>query len=345
MSLLLDRLNISKSELEQFLINSELTHNKWVFHKNIDISKFFPIYRQIILDGFLPTACVSGVSINEFVYMRSVFNFASYNGITESILIIIKNLQSLIYPTTFKNNIILNNKLDCGDITSDDFSIVNEEKKYKPLTNNIYICHAIKPIRIKIRLTVNTGKNYMNVYNNNKEFIPIGTNHSLCNWINLSGFDDCTIYHKINNNINLDILKSMLINFMLDIESTEKIEKEETKLIEMQKIFEILYNKASKYGKAINSIKSVYYSELKRNEEYIKIKDEFFYESLKTEKLNRKLSLENEVYLNKLKFESQYFVSLFMRENEEKTAEYISGLSGVSFVSAKKISKLLHEYF
>lgn len=62
----LKRLNLSDHDLEDMLLNSEFTDKGWFFHGNLKVSMqdFYTVYREILLDGLMPTACVSGIGIS-----------------------------------------------------------------------------------------------------------------------------------------------------------------------------------------------------------------------------------------------------------------------------------------
>lgn len=114
--------------------------------------------------------------------------------------------------------------------------------------------------------------------------------------------------------------------------------------IDVRTIFENLYINLSRYGKAINSIKGIFYSEIDKCKEYGELKDNLFAEAVKADKLGRTLSAEHTAFIQKRNFEFSFLKTMFIQENILSTSAYLSGLPHVSQVSASEISAILHEY-
>lgn len=340
------RLEIEKNELEKILLNSDVTENGWFF-KNTDLDtvrEIYNFYRTAVLDGLIPFSAVTGISVNN-ISVKSVFDMTNYRGIKESLISISQNFGQLLFPPA-ENDIKLKSQKISGKITGRNLIFSDGSNEYKPLTDS-YICTASVPVKFNLRLSTGTGIRRTHEFSSdkkaNKKYVPVRPNFSLYRFIVVTGYSETAVYHRIINDIDLNALKSVIINFLLDKEVQPQPEVVNA-CVKVSDIFDSLYSRASVYGKAIKAVSEIYYSELKNDKEYTDINDQFFFENQKAEKLGRRLSDESEISIKKTSKEYEMFKDLFVRDSIDETAGYLSGIKRVSSKSAEILAGIIHEY-
>lgn len=343
MNELFNPLEVSDAELEEILINSKFENSKWSFDKvsNDFVSKFHRIYRTIVLDGLLPLGAISGISIGTFKN-SSVFDLTNYVGIKESLVEVMNNFSLLLFPPQnedIKIKCLINSR---GDVLSNSLTFIdNAQKIYFPITN-CYLFNVSKSVELDLRLSTGTGLNRISTKakdkNFNRKFLPIRVSYGLYKFINVVGYDKSNIYHSINNKLDCNILKSILINFILGEENQTEISHN------ISEIFNVLYSRISRYGKAINAIKELFYYELNSDTSYKEIRDNYFLEEQKSLEYGRNLSKDNIISIKKNNKEFDIFKDLFIRQNINETANHLAGIPKISNISAVKIAEILHEF-
>lgn len=343
MNKLFEQIGISDVEIERILLNSEFDNNRWHFEhvSNQFTSKFYGIYRLIITDGLLPLAAVSGISLGSFKN-STVFDVTNYAGIKESLIEVMNNFSLLMFPPQdneieIKTIANLSEKVRSKDLIYSDCN----NKCCIPITD-CYLFSASNDVKLSLKISTGTGLKRMgnNTKNrsSNRKYVPIRTSYGLYKFITVINYDKNNIYHNIDKNLDCNIIKSILIDFILGKES--KIEIQQNVL----DIFDILYSRLSKYGKAINAIKEIYYKELSCDKSYKEIRDKFYIEENKALNNGRELSQSSIIRITKNNKEFEIFNDLFIRDNIEETSYYLSGIPRVSEISAEKIAKVLHEF-
>jgi len=338
--------DIKISELEKMLLNSEFTEEGWIFNnaKPKDVKRFYMFYRNAVLDGTIPYSAVTGINING-LGKKYLFDVTNYSKIKESLNSIFRGLEMLVFPPVKKPVSLKSEKLS-GIITGKVLVFSGKDIEFRPLTNP-YICTSAAPVTINLRISASTGikRTHEITYDKkiNELFVPVRPNFGLYRFIVVTGCSESAVYHRIINDIDLDGLKKIIINHLLG-KNEEYQAKEQIKAIKVSDIFNALYSRASMYGKAIKAINEIYYEELKNNAEYIDIKDEYFFENQKAEKLGRILSGESEISIRKINKEFEIFRGLFIRDTKEETAQYLSGIKRVSVKSASAIAEIICEY-
>ncbi|MBR1444190.1 MAG: hypothetical protein IJ583_11755 [Firmicutes bacterium] len=308
------------------------------------MKKIYLFYRAAVLDGLIPFSAVTGINIKD-MSIKSVFDVTNYAGINESLVSMSKGFSELLF-SPINDKIKLNSNKVSGIITGYKMVFSDGENEYRSITDP-YICTSSIPIKFNVILTSGTGIKRTHELTGNKDinekYIPVRPDFGLYRYIVVSGYSETAIYHRIIKDIDLDALREIIINFLLDNKKVEAVEEKQI-AIRVNDIFEALYKKASLYGKAIKALNEIYYLELKKDEEYTNINDEYFFESQKAEQIGRELSENSEISIKKINREYQIFKDLFVRDNVSETAQYLSGIKRVSYTSAEKIADIIHEY-
>lgn len=342
---LIKRFDLEKHILETILLNSEFTEKGWFFKNTSihNIEKIYHIYRMALLDGLIPLCAVAGINLKQFEN-KSVFDVTNYKGIKESLFSLLTNFENLFFKSK-KDEFKLKTNLNTGYNYALDLKYYDKQnKEIKPLTNP-FICYSDFPTEINLRIIKSTeiSRAYKNAENviMNKKYLPLRTNCAIYRFVNVIGYNENVIYHKIISSIDLEMLKHILIEAFLGNNDTNDINKN---IVNVRDIISHLYNNASLYGKSIKAIQEIYYTELKNSKSFTKINDEYFYLSLQAEKADEKLSANNDIVLKKTEKEFEIFKNLFICNNEEETANRLLQIKRVSDNAAIIIARIIHEY-
>lgn len=164
MNKLFEPLNISDGKFEEILLNSDFNNEGWFF-KDADeefVSKLYYIYREVILDGLLPLAAVSGICLDAF-QNSSVFDVTNYVGIKEALIEVMNNFSLLLFPPQ-KDDLKVSCYVDhAGTITSRNLTFLDGSEHYNPITHS-YLFDASKPLKLSLRLSTGTGLNRIHTY-------------------------------------------------------------------------------------------------------------------------------------------------------------------------------------
>lgn len=306
-------LGIKKDKLRKLIESSEFNDKHWYFKDNVEdelMAKIYRLYRQAILDGDMPIACVSGFEVS-LQHDISNFNLTDLFGIKESLISIMDNLYNVKFPAFDGTKYAISPYLS-GDIYSNSLSLSANKKPLLPI-NNVYICKATEPVRFRVRLT--TGKGIRSVrehYNEYKKeaFISLSTNHCLYESVHITGHDKSKIWHIIDSkNVDIDLLKNTVFNYFIG-------EKEDTISANDIDVYDLFTNLSlvmdSRYGKAFNSFQNSFLSHFKRKPVFSEFCDMYAGKS-KEDCVNRISSIKGVSYNAAFNFVDKFLYLYFER--------------------------------
>jgi|GEM_PF-3182209 len=230
MELIAKKMGISAEELRGIIQNSEYTPDGWLLKTNIGsirLGILYDFYRELILDGKIPLSCISGVKIVYDARKGTNFEISHIYGIKESLLDIVKNLQLSVFPAGNGIEYGISNYVR-GEINLSDFNIsLNSAERRSFIKSYAFTC--TENIALSVRMSTSTGKTRMS--NNAKicssdTHLPLSTNHSVGNYINIHALNGNVIRHTVDTNmLDFDAFGRYFINFLLsDVEM--KVEKQ-----------------------------------------------------------------------------------------------------------------------
>jgi hypothetical protein len=235
-------MGISAEELYGLIQESEYTAEGWFLKGNIGnirLGILYDFYRELILDGKIPLSCISGVKIMHDIRDRANFEISHIFGIRESLLDIVKNLQLSVYPAGNGIEYGFSNYVK-GKISLSDIKVtINNAERKSFIKSYAFTC--TENIALNVRMSTNTGKTRMS--GNAKlcpedTHLPLTTNHSVGNYINIHAMNGNVIRHTVDTNmLDFDAFSEYFINYLLS-----SSEKTEVKQVNVNDIFNAMYS-------------------------------------------------------------------------------------------------------
>jgi len=215
-----EKMGISADALYELIETSEYSVEGWNFKSNIGnirLNILYDFYRVLILDGKIPLSCISGVKIIHDSRDGANFEISHIFGVRESLVDIIKHLQLAVFPAGDGIEYGVSNKVK-GRINLNDISVtINNVNRNCFIKSYAFTC--TEDIVLQVRMSTNTGKTRMS---GNARIcamdthLPLTTNHSVGNYINIHTLNGNVIRHTVDTEkLDFEAFRQYFISYLL----------------------------------------------------------------------------------------------------------------------------------
>jgi hypothetical protein len=204
---------MATSILEYIFNNCEFTETGLVTPDDADKQTIHRFLRESILDAHLPVVKAVGFSLNASSTLHRQVATERCSYCLENMIEISSNLDDLVFLEVYNTRVT--SDFELGEVSLPNSVLTSNAKPIHVLYTNPHLLTNIKPLKLEIFVTENTG--YKTMKDNSKimgknKYFPMNTYHNIISYVKILPFNG-DIRYRLTNGMTLEALKSLYVNY------------------------------------------------------------------------------------------------------------------------------------